>query len=190
MCDSGLGEYWFGIDIRTRKATFFDDGKRKITSSTWQQCGNALAALLSLPESGASPSLSDWKNKPLYISSFTVSQRDMLDSLHRVMGTKDSDWEIKYEETSTRYKRGKDEMKEGKITGFATQLYTRQFFPDGAGEFGNKRELCNDLLSLPKEELDEATKRTVDMVQSGWNPFEEIVGRTTFAGREISDIAK
>lgn len=32
----------------------------------------------------------------------------------------------------------------------------------------------NDILGLPKEDLDEATKRTVDMVESGWDPLKEM----------------
>ncbi|XHG04032.1 hypothetical protein AWENTII_007313 [Aspergillus wentii] len=69
-----IGEQWFGFDIKNRTVTFIDDGNTKITTSTFGQCGRAIAALLSLPESGAEPSVSQWKNKPLYINSFTVSQ--------------------------------------------------------------------------------------------------------------------
>jgi len=92
-----LGEPWFGFDIKNKKVTFFDAGKTRVNVSTWRQCGRALAAL---PESGASPALSQWKNKPFYFASFMVSQRDMLDSIHRVTGPTDKDWEIAYEPTA------------------------------------------------------------------------------------------
>ena len=166
-----LGEPWFGFDIKDRKVTFFDDGNTRISVSTWQQCGRALAALLSLPESGASPSISQWKNKTLYIASFRVSQRDMLDSLHRVLGTTDKDWNITHEPTAQRYKDGINEMQKGAMTGYAKAMYSRCFFPNGDGDHESSRGLANDLLGLPKEDLDEATKRTVEMVESGWNPF-------------------
>lgn len=166
------GEPWFGFDIKKRNVTFFDDGKTRINVSTWRQCGRALAALLSLPESGTSPAVSQWKNKPLYIASFRVSQRDMLDSIHRVTGTTDKDWEIRYESTAQRYRDGKEELQKGSVIGFAKSLYARIFFPNGDGDFESSRGLANDLLGLPKEDLDEATKRTVDMVESGWEaPF-------------------
>jgi len=42
-------------------------------------------------ESDTSLTLSRWMNKPLYISSFLISQRDMLDSVNRVMGTTEKD---------------------------------------------------------------------------------------------------
>lgn len=166
-----LGEPWFGFDIKERKVTFFDDGNTRTNVSTWQQCGRALAALLSLPESGASPAISQWKNQTLYIASFRVSQRDMLDSLHRVTGTTDKDWKITYEPTSQRYKNGIDEMQKGAMTGFAKAMYSRSFFPNGDGDYESSRGLANDLIGLPKENLDEATKRAVEMVESGWNPF-------------------
>lgn len=68
-----------------------DDGNIAVNISTWQGCGRALVALLSLPESGTSPFLVSVENKPFYIASFRVSQRDMLDSIHRVVGDSDED---------------------------------------------------------------------------------------------------
>lgn len=169
-----LGEAWFGFDIAARKVTFFDDGMEKISVSTWDQCGRAVAALLSLPVSSGGdgkPGIEDWKNKPLFIASFEVSQRDMLDSLNRVLGTTDADWEITREPTGERYARGLNAMQKGDMRGFATAMYTRTFYPTGEGNFQDR--LVNDVLGLPKEDLDEVTKRTVAMVESGWNPFGE-----------------
>ena len=166
-----LGEPWFGFDFKEKKVVFFDDGKTRINVSTWRQCGRALAALLSLPESGTSPSVADWKNNFFYLSSFRVSQRDMLDSIHRVTGSTDKDWEITYEPSAERYKKGIETMQKGDRRGFARALYSHTFFPNGGGDYESNHELVNDLLGLPKEELDEATKTALDMVESAWNPF-------------------
>ncbi|TVY62263.1 hypothetical protein LSUE1_G008989, partial [Lachnellula suecica] len=43
-----LGPWTWGFDFSNKKATFFDDGKVPITTSTWLQCGRAAAALVSL----------------------------------------------------------------------------------------------------------------------------------------------
>ncbi len=126
-----LGENFFGFDIKNKKAIFFDDGNARINVSTWEQCGRALAALLSLPESGASPSVSDFKNGPLRPESFQVSQRDMLNSLHRVLGTSDKDWTITAEPSAERYADGLARMQQGDRQGFAKALYSRYFFPGG-----------------------------------------------------------
>ena len=172
-----IGEQWFGFDIPNKKVVFYDDGKTKINTSTWLLCGRALAALLSLPvehkDDKGSPAVEDWKNKPLYISSFKISQRDMLDSIHGVMGDTDADWSISYEPTEQRYKDGLEELKKGDFRGLAKSMYARTFYPNGDGDFESSRGLDNGKLDLPKEDLDEATARTLEMVRSGWNPFAE-----------------
>ncbi|KAH8680400.1 hypothetical protein BGZ61DRAFT_590681 [Ilyonectria robusta] len=167
-----LGEQWFGFTIKDQKVTMFDDGKRVVTVSTWEQCGRALAGFLSLPESGASPCVGDYTNSNILINSFQVSQRDMLDSLHRVLGTSDSDWDITYESVEKRMQDGTEELKKGMMTGFAKVLYARGF--DAANknrDYAATSSMANGILGLPKEDLDEATKRAVDMVRSGWTPF-------------------
>lgn len=166
-----IGEQWFGFTIKDRKVTFFDDGKRIVTVSTWLQCGRALAALLSLPGSGTKPSLADFKNGDCPIYSFRVSQRDMLDSLHRVLGTTDSDWEITYEPVEKRIEDGKKELAAGQFTGFAKSMYGGIFLASNQQSDFAAKGSANAILGLPQEDLDEATKRTVEMVESGWNPF-------------------
>lgn len=92
----------------------------------------------------------------------------MLDSIHRVLGDTDDDWEITYEATPEWHERGLQEFRSGQIRGFAMAMYGRTFSP-GTDDFSAKT--ANDLLGLPKESLYEATKETIDMVQSGWNSF-------------------
>lgn len=169
------GEPWFGFDIKNRKVTLYDDGKTKINVSTLRQCGRALAALLSLPESGATPALEQWKNKPFYFASFRLSQREMLDSVQRVTKTSDSDWTISYETTTERYKNGLEAMQKGDFTGFPKAMYARAFM-HGDGDYEKTKTLCNGMFGLPKEDLDEETKVAVDLVESGWSVFEELGG--------------
>ncbi|KAH7398618.1 hypothetical protein DE146DRAFT_497297 [Phaeosphaeria sp. MPI-PUGE-AT-0046c] len=166
-----LGESWFGFNILERKVTFFDDGKTTVNVSTWPQCGRAVVALLNLPQSDTSPSLADWRNEPVYITSFSISQRDMLDSLHRILGTSDVDWEIKFEATSKRLQDGINEYASGMLTGIGKAMYARLFMRSQAGEPDFPGGLANETLGLPAEDLDEATRVAVQMVQSGWNPL-------------------
>ncbi|KAI4090345.1 MAG: hypothetical protein LQ344_004775 [Seirophora lacunosa] len=166
------GEPWFGFDIEERRATLFDDGETKVGASTWVQCARALSALLSLPEGGAEVSLQRWKNKALYVSSFRVSQREMLDSLHRVLGTSDEDWTITRQPSDERREEGREEMRKGMETGFVKMLYSRVFFPNGGGDHEGKHGVANQVLGLPEDDMDEATRRAAKMVESGWTPFE------------------
>ncbi|KAM3506675.1 hypothetical protein MY11210_007466 [Beauveria gryllotalpidicola] len=60
---------------------------------------HAAAAFLSLKvlpedEQDADVTVARWRNRPLFIKSFVASQRDMLDSLHRVLDTMDKDWTV------------------------------------------------------------------------------------------------
>ncbi|KAK0611706.1 putative oxidoreductase CipA [Immersiella caudata] len=162
-----LGEPCFGIDIKNRKATLFDDGTARVTTSTWGQCGRAVAGLLALPEGEIEKR---FRNKAVYVGSFTVSQREMLDAVLKVTGTEEGEWEVRREESVGRYKRGLEELKGGDRFGFARAMYTRAFFQDGGGAFEVTRGLDNRVLGVEKEELEEAVRKAVEMVEEGWRP--------------------
>ncbi|KAH8892402.1 NAD(P)-binding protein [Thozetella sp. PMI_491] len=166
-----LGENLYGIDIKEKKAWLCDDGETPMNTTTWPRCGEALAALLSLPESGASPSLVDWKNKQVYVDSFRVTQRQILDSVQRVTGTTDKDWEITYEPAEKRYKEGMEEMNRGDVQGLAKAMYSRALYKDGTLDYESRKGLDNEKLGLQRENLDVVTKKVVDKVLNGWNPW-------------------
>jgi hypothetical protein len=130
------------------------------------QIGRAVAALLSLPikseGSNKEACLENFKNKVVYINSFTVSQKDMLESACRVTGTKKDDWTITKEPAQDRYMSGVEEMKEGNRIGFVKMMYTRVFYPDGCGDFEHNKGTLNKVLDLPQEDIDEATKVAIE----------------------------
>ncbi|KAH8590809.1 hypothetical protein B0O99DRAFT_663916 [Bisporella sp. PMI_857] len=156
----------FGVDFANRTATLFDEGETKVSISTWPQVGRAVAALLSLPIAPEGPNkeafLNNFKNKVVYINSFTVSQKDMLDSVLRVTGTKEGDWRVSKELSRERHTKGIQEMQEGKRIGFMKMMYARVFYPDDCGDFEHKKGTLNGLLNLPTEDIDEATKAAME----------------------------
>ena len=159
----GSGSNTFGFSFKDRTVTFIDDGNTQINTSTWPQCGRAVAALLSLKllpedENDKSPCVAQFRNKYCFISSFLVSQKDMFESVLRVTGTSADDWTISYEEHEKRYKSGVELLQQGQRAGFARLLYTRMFYPNGDGNYEASKGLDNELLGLPKEDLDEQTK--------------------------------
>ena len=109
-------------------------------------------------EHDQSPTLSQYKNQFVRISSFNVSQKDMLDSVMRVTNTTVSEWKISHEPSVERYKNGVEQMRKGNFIGFAQLMYTRVFYQDGSGDFETSKGLQNDILNLPKEDIDEWTK--------------------------------
>ena len=161
------GSNMYGFDFKNKNLVFIDDGNTKINTSTWPQCGRAIASLLSfkiLPndENDKSPSLAQFRNKDVYISSFTVSQKDMFESVLRVTGDKADDWKISHEEHVARYRSGVEMLQSGNRSGFGRLLYTRVFYPDGSGNYEASVGLHNDLLGLPKEDLDEYTRIAIE----------------------------
>lgn len=152
--------YCFGFDFANRAVTFFDDGMTPFNTSTFPQCGRAVAHLLALPDS----ELSKLKNGLVLTSSFRVTQRDIFESILRVTKTKPEDWSTSHESPKERYQRGLDMMKEGGgIGGLVLAMYSRTFFPeDKIGAYEDHKGLHNEVLGLPKEDLDEFTKVAVD----------------------------
>lgn len=162
----------YGFDFANRSLTLFDDGTTKINHSTWEQCGRAVASLFSwkvLPNdaSDKSPTISQFRNNYLYISSFLASQRDMFESVLRVTGASEKDWTISHEDVKERYKKGVEDMKKGNMEGFVRLLYSRVFYPDESGNHEANQGLHNDLLGLPKEDIDERTKIAIERAEKG-----------------------
>ena len=162
----GLDRY--GFDFKKRSFILFDDGNVVINTSTWPQCGNAIANLLSLKElpdneTDRSPTLSQFRNGSIYISSFRLSQRDMFESVKRVTGTTDADWTITHESAQQRWKDGQTALQQGNWGAFTKMLYSRMFFPTGDGDYQSRRSLHNHLLNLTIEDLDEFTALGIRM---------------------------
>lgn len=155
----------FGFDFTARSLMLFDDGRTRTCVSTWPQIGRAVAALLSLPvapdgeDASNGTCLNDFCNRRVYIRSFTISQSEMFDSVLRVTGTPRTDWKISMEGCRERFAEGMEEAKGGNFMGLARAAGARVFYTDDAGNFEKTKGTANELLNLPEEDLDEATKR-------------------------------
>lgn len=169
----GGGPARYGFDFKNRTVTFFDDGTTRINTSTWPQTGRSVANLLALKvlpenENDNDPCLSQFRNKIAYVSSFTISQKEMFESVLRVTGASASDWKTTNVPVQQYYQEGVEQLKSGNRVGFVKLLYSRIFFPDQAGNFGALKGLDNDKLGLPKEDLDEFTKVGIHLHESGY----------------------
>lgn len=168
----GGGADRFGFDFQKRSLTWFDDGNVSLCVSTWPQCGRAIGGLLSLKElpkdeSDKSLSLSQFRNIPVYISSFRVTQRDMFESVKRVTGTTDADWAITRESAEQRWKEGFEAVEQDNFRAFPKMVYSRMFLPSADGDYQSRRPLDNDISGLPVEVLDDATAVAVKMGENG-----------------------
>ena len=158
----------YGFDIPNRTLTLFDEGTVKHSTCTLLQNARGVANLLRLPivredENDTSPCLNDWKNKFAYFASFSVSQREMWESVMRVTGTGVGDWKVEREDAKERYRKGMDAMGKGDWGGMARAMYSRVFWEDGIGWHEATKGLDNGKVGLEKEDLDGATRRAVEM---------------------------
>ncbi|KAH7149820.1 putative oxidoreductase CipA [Dactylonectria estremocensis] len=167
---NGLDTY--GIDIKNRKMEQIDDGQTLISTTTWPQVGKAVAALLRLPvkpEDGQdnSTTLTQFYNSVVYVSSFRVSQKDMFESVKRVTGTSDEDWITVHQKSIDRWGDGLARMQRGDLSGFLKQLYGGVLVSEDNSDFEGNRGVSNELLGLPKEDIDTYTRIAVGRVESG-----------------------
>ncbi|KAF4436033.1 isoflavone reductase family [Fusarium acutatum] len=162
------GESRFGFDFDKKTLTLYDDGDVKNSTSTLAQVGRAVAKVLSLKElpddeNDESLTISSFFNRAVYLNSFIVSQRDLFESVKRVTGTSETDWTVTRESSKKRYEEGMAQVKRGDMSGFSKLLYARAFFPEDPSDLSARAQ--NVLLGLPKEDLDEATKDGIALVE-------------------------
>ena len=79
--DYGLKSELLGLDIKHKNGILFDEGSDKWSTSTTAQIGRSVAAVLSNEER-----LKATANKILLIQSFRVSQRQVLNTVNRLLG--------------------------------------------------------------------------------------------------------
>ncbi|KAF5253547.1 hypothetical protein FANTH_1618 [Fusarium anthophilum] len=160
------GESRFGFDFDNKSLTLYDDGNVKNSTSTLAQVGRAVASVLSLkefPNDDNDLTVSSFLNRAVYLNSFVVSQQDLFESVKRVTGTSDTDWTVTHQSSKQRYEEGMAQVKRGNMSGFSKLLYARAFFPDDPSELSAKAQ--NELLGLPKWNLDEATRDGIALVE-------------------------
>ena len=68
----------------------YDDGNTKLSNATLPQVGRAIAKLLELPIA----ELGKYKDKFVYVQSFSVNQLDMLHSVQKATDTTEKNWRI------------------------------------------------------------------------------------------------
>jgi hypothetical protein len=132
---------------------------------------------LSLPTSNEDgrkkTTLSEFDNKFVFVASFTLSQREMFESVKRITKTNDEEWKISSAPSKQRFEECVKAFRNGDRMAMGGMLYTRYFFPDGAGLYDGQ-DLGNEKLGLPKEDLNQFTMKAVEMAEA--NYFGRIFG--------------
>ncbi|KAF0638648.1 hypothetical protein FPSE5266_04707 [Fusarium pseudograminearum] len=92
--DMNLKSGLWGIDVDNRKATIWDGNVGRVSASGLTHTGQAIAAVLTLPEE----SLAQYKNKAVYAPAFHFTQQELLEAVQRAMGTMEEGWSVEYQD--------------------------------------------------------------------------------------------
>ncbi|KAK7420601.1 hypothetical protein QQZ08_010361 [Neonectria magnoliae] len=158
--DWSLGQGAWAIDIKARKAKLYNSGNTKINTTTIKRVGEATAELLSLPEE----ELAAYKNKAFHVSSFYITQREMLDSVQRVTGTTDKDWMIENKDIDEQAKESDEEIKKGNMMAMIPKFYSAHFREGYGGDYNHKVNM--EKFGFAKEDIDEVVKGVVASLSS------------------------
>lgn len=161
--DWSLKQGLWSIDIPARKATVHNPGTVKFNTTTLEQVGRGSAALLSLSDE----KLNGYKNKPVYLRSFLITQQQVLDSALRATGTKDSDWEIVKQDPEVAIKASRDAVAAGNPYAFVSEFYLAHMQEGRGGNYEEKAAKDADILGLEEESLDEVIKHVVEETGAG-----------------------
>ncbi|KAK3669668.1 hypothetical protein LTR78_010420 [Recurvomyces mirabilis] len=159
-----LGRKLFGIDQDEKTATIYPDAG-SFNTSTMEMIGLAIARMLALPISNSEDkrsSLEYYANNFLYVSSFCVTQRQLLASVQKATGTKEAEWKV---DESKTVKGWVEECREGLKKGDMKAGWGLTFaYYMGEGLGGNYESKAREdrrVLGLPEEDLDEIVKGVV-----------------------------
>ncbi|KAJ5082013.1 NAD(P)-binding protein [Penicillium argentinense] len=162
VLDWSLPRGVLGIDTSGKKVVLLDQGAAKVNMTTLPTIGRAVVSLLEL----SFEQRLMFANKLVYISSFCISQVDLLESVQRVTSSPQSAWEVQYQDTEEKLATGKEKLKQGDAFGHADLIYGHVFKEGAGGDYQSRVGVSNEVLSLPKEDLDEEVKRVLDAERS------------------------
>jgi len=151
--DWGLQTGFAGFDLKTHKATLYDEGKMPADLSLRSTIGKAVAAILADPHAYA-----ESKNRYVAINSFHVSQLDILAALEKATG---KSWEREHTSSVEASRVGKEKLSKGDFSGFAPAVLGLEW---GRNEWAHSNGVDNRLLGLKTggtKELDEAVAKIV-----------------------------
>jgi hypothetical protein len=102
----------------------------------------------------------------VYLRSFLLSQREILDSAIRATGTKKSDWQITMQDPEVTIQTARDAVAAGNPMAFVGEFYTAHMQEGRGGNYEEKAAKDAAVLGLEEENLDEVIKRVVKEVET------------------------
>jgi hypothetical protein len=155
--DWGLKVGFLGFDFKSKTATLIDEGQHAFSGTNLHKIGLALIASLQKP--------TETKNQYIYVSSFDISQKDILAEFEKITGEK---WTTKQVQSGDLIDSGRGKLQKGDFSGIADLIKGVAFGPLGdlrAADGG----LWNERLGLKNESLEETLKAVLAGKLAGQN---------------------
>lgn len=150
----------FGFDTEACTATLYT-GSGRFNTSTIAQAALAIARVLGLPltTDAGNPSIKQFENDYVYVSSFFITQQELFEAVQRATGTKSTDWQTTEKSIQEWNEQSKNAASSGDLRGHAGLTYGAYM---GEGRGGNVNDkVSNEVLGLPKEDLDDVVRRAL-----------------------------
>ncbi|KAI9044685.1 aromatic alcohol reductase [Aspergillus affinis] len=138
---------FFGFELASKSVTLIDDGTSVFTATTLSTVGKALASMLENPD--------ETENKHVFVSSFNVSQQDILEVVEKVDGQK---WTLTHTTSEEVIANGRKRLASGDFAGIMDLTRGGAFGKPGLGDSRQHGQLWNDRMGLPKENIESAVR--------------------------------
>ena len=150
----GITSGFMGFDVKTQKASLFNGGRHKWSTTTVSTIGLAVKNALLVRNETA--------NAYLYIESVTVSQSEVVASLEKATG---KTWEREQVDAEEAKRGGLEKMSKGDYSGVVPLIRYVNCVHGHGGNYVESRGSANGVLGLPKTTLDEEVRK---LVSKGW----------------------
>jgi hypothetical protein len=147
--DWGMKVGFFGFDLASETVTLIDGGTSVFTTTTLSTVGKALVTMLQHPD--------ETKNTYVFVSSFNVSQKDILGIAEKVNGQK---WTLKHITSEEVIANGRRRLAAGDFAGIMDLTRGGAFGKQGLGD-SRPYGLWNDRLGLPREDIEKAIRDVI-----------------------------
>jgi hypothetical protein len=139
----------YGHDVTKHKTIIWGSGDEKFSTTTRATIAKAV---LANPKETA--------NQFLYVSSFEITMNEFVASLKKATGV--NGWDIEHIKGDEQIEQSKDLLAQGKMWPGMGKLALAATVTGGLGnDFATDEKLANEMLGLPRENLDEVVTRVL-----------------------------
>ena len=157
--DLGLECDLLGLDLRgKREAKLFDGGKEKFSASTRERIAEATVRILQVDGEGEGRKREEVRNRLVYVQSFAVSQREIMNAVDKVTATKGK-WQVDDIESEPLMAELKERLERTGDPDLREELVAVMGMTNS--DWRKRKGFAMEALGLEDESLEEVVKRVL-----------------------------